>query len=73
MKLFVDLTQKKLPIMLIIVLIGILIFQYTSEPNVSKLIDSDTCELYIEDNQINGKKYLGEYDSKCLEAKNTAP
>jgi hypothetical protein len=67
----VDLSQKRLPIILIIVLVAILIFQYVSNvPNSSKLIDSETCELYVKDNQINGKKYLDEYDSKCLEMKN---
>jgi len=34
------------------------------------MIDSETCELYIKDSQFNGKKYLGEYDSKCLDFKN---
>ena len=66
-----DISQKRLPIILIIVLVGVLIFQYiTGTPNASKVIDSETCELYINDKQINGKKYLGEYDAKCLEIKN---
>jgi uncharacterized membrane protein YukC len=67
----VDLSQKRLPIILIILLVGVLIFQYVSSvPNASKLIDSETCQLFIKDNQINSKKYLDEYDAKCLEMKN---
>jgi uncharacterized membrane protein YukC len=70
MKILVDLSQKRLPAVLIIILVAILIFQYvTNEPNAKRLIDSETCELYIKYNQINGKKYLDEYDPKCLEAK----
>ena len=38
--------------------------------NNSTKIDSKTCQLYIEDSQFGGKKYLDEYDSKCLEFKN---
>ncbi|PIW32345.1 MAG: hypothetical protein COW27_04415 [Nitrosopumilales archaeon CG15_BIG_FIL_POST_REV_8_21_14_020_37_12] len=66
-----DLTQKRLPAILIIVLVGILIFQYTANTsNTKKLIDFETCEIYLQDNQINSKKYLNEYDSKCLDLKN---
>ncbi|MFB5617309.1 MAG: hypothetical protein ACE5Q4_01430 [Nitrosopumilus sp.] len=36
-------------------------------------IDSQTCELYIEDSQFGGKKYLNEYDQKCLDFKNLNP
>jgi hypothetical protein len=71
MKVFMDISQKRIPLILIIVLVCVLIFQYvTNAPNATKLIDSETCELYIKDNQINSKKYLGEYDSKCLSIKN---
>ena len=42
----------------------------TNIENASKLIDSETCELYIKDKQINIKKYLNEFDPKCLEMKN---
>lgn len=66
-----DITQKRIPIILIIILVGVLIFQYiTNIENASKLIDSETCELYIKDKQINIKKYLNEFDPKCLEMKN---
>ena len=44
-----------------------------SNDNNSPKIDSETCELYIEDSQFNGKKYLNEYDSKCLDFKNLNP
>ncbi|MDH3617152.1 MAG: hypothetical protein OES14_05215 [Nitrosopumilus sp.] len=59
-----------MPIIIIIVLIGILAFQVMSNENNRPMIDSETCELYIKDSQFNGKKYLGEYDSKCLDFKN---
>jgi len=66
----VDIYQKRVPAILIIVLVGILILQYVSnEQNTSKLIDFETCELYIQNSQIDIKQYLNEYDSKCLEMK----
>lgn len=52
---------------------GVLIFQYTNAQNNSKLINPETCEIYIKDSQIGGKKYLNEFDSKCLEFKNLSP
>ena len=69
-----DLSSKKLPIILIIVLVGILVVQVmNNDSNNSKLIDPETCELYIKDLQINGKQYLNEFDSKCLDLKNLNP
>ena len=69
-----DLSSKKLPIILIVVLIGILILQVlNNDANNSKLIDPETCELYIKDVQINAKQYLGEYDQKCVDFKNLNP
>jgi len=66
----VDIYSTRVPVILIIVLVGILILQYvTNEQNSSKLIDYETCELYIQDLQINAKQFLNEYDSKCLEMK----
>ena len=38
--------------------------------NDTHKIDSETCEFYIEDSQFGGKKFLNEFDSKCLEFKN---
>ena len=65
-----DIYSTRVPVILIIVLVGILILQYvTSEQNIGKLIDFETCELYIKDSQISVKQYLNEYDSKCLELK----
>jgi hypothetical protein len=70
----VDLSSKKLPIILIIVLVGILVLQVmNNDSNNSKLIDPETCELYIKDLQINAKQYLGEYDQKCVDFKNLNP
>ena len=68
-----DIYQRRVPVILIIILVGILILQYvTSEQNIGKLIDFETCELYIKDSQISIKQYLNEYDSKCLEMKKLA-
>ena len=70
----VDIYQKKVPIFLIIVLVGILILQYVSnDQNSNVLIDPQTCELYIKDSQIGGKQYLDEFDSKCMTLKNLNP
>ena len=69
-----DLSSKKLPIILIIVLVGILIVQVmNNDSNNRKLIDPVTCELYIKDLQINPRQYLGEYDQKCVDFKNLNP
>ena len=69
-----DLSSKKLPIILIIVLVGILVVQVmNNDSNNSKLIDPETCELYIKNLQINPKQYLGEYDQKCVDFKNLNP
>ena len=68
-----DIYDRKLPIIIIIILVGILILQFMNNDNNSPLIDSETCEIYIEDSQFGGKKYLNEYDSKCLDFKNLNP
>lgn len=66
-----DLTSKKLPVILMAVLLGILVIQYfINDPSGGALIDSETCQLYIKHSQFNSKQYLNEYDSKCLEFKN---
>ena len=65
-----DISSKKLPIILIIVLIGILIMQFVSNDNTTPLIDPETCELYTVDSQINVKTYLDEFNQKCLDFKN---
>ncbi len=68
-----DISSKKLPIILIVVLVGILVLQFMNNENNSKLIDPETCELYIKDLQISARQYLDEYDSKCLDFKNLNP
>jgi uncharacterized protein YxeA len=68
-----DIYGRKLPVIIIIILVGILILQFMNNDNNSPLIDSETCEIYIEDSQFGGKKYLNEYDSKCLDFKNLNP
>jgi len=68
-----DIYGRKLPIIIIIILVGILVLQFMNNDNNSPLIDSKTCEIYIEDSQFGGKKYLNEYDSKCLDFKNLNP
>ena len=65
-----DISSKKLPIILIIVLIGILIMQFVSNDNFTPMIDPETCELYTVDSQINVKTYLDEFNQKCLDFKN---
>ena len=65
-----DIYSRKLPIIIIIILVGILTFQVMNNTNNSMIIDSETCELYIVDSQFGGKKYLDEYDQKCLDFKN---
>ena len=65
-----DIYSTRVPVILIIVLVGILILQYvTNDQNSSILIDYETCELYIQELQISTKQFLNEYDSKCLEMK----
>ena len=69
-----DVYSKKLPIILIVILLLILVLQIIyNDSGGSKLIDPETCELYIKDSQINFKQYLGEFDSKCLDFKNLNP
>ncbi len=69
-----DISSKRLPIILIIALLGVLALQFfINDSSGSKLIDPETCEIYIKDPRINSKQYLDEYDSKCLEFKNLIP
>ena len=68
-----DIYSSKFPIIIIIILVGILAFQVMNNENNATIIDSETCELYIQDSQFGGKKYLNEYDSKCLDFKNLNP
>ena len=68
-----DIASKKLPIILIIILLAILAMQYYSNTSSGKFIDPETCEIYIKDSNLNSKKYLDEYDSKCLDFKNLNP
>ena len=66
-----DISSAKLPAILILVLIGVLVLQFVSNADDnSPMIDSETCELYIQDSQINSKKYLNEFDPKCMDFKN---
>jgi len=68
-----DIYSAKLPAIIIVALVAILVFQFMTNNDSNTRIDSETCELYIEDHQFGGKKYLDEYDSKCLEFKNLNP
>jgi hypothetical protein len=65
-----DISSKKFPLILIFVLVGILLLQFITNDNTAPVIDPETCELYIQDSQINAKKYLNEFNSKCLDFKN---
>ena len=69
-----DLSSKKLPLILIVVLLGILVMQYLyNDSSGGKFVDSETCEIYVKDPQLNSKQYLDEFDSKCLDFKNITP
>jgi len=68
-----DIYSRKFPIIIIIILVVILTFQVMNNENNNRIIDSETCEIYIKDSQFGGKKYLDEYDSKCLDFKNLNP
>ena len=66
-----DIYSRKFAIIAIIVLASILALQVmTNSNNAQQLIDSETCEIYIMDTNINAKKYLNEFDIKCLDFKN---
>ena len=66
-----DMYSSKFAIILIIALFSILELQVMTKNNNSRqTIDSETCELYIMDANINAKKYLNEFDQKCLDFKN---
>jgi len=69
----VDIYSSKFAIIIIIVLVAILALQFMSNDNTNTLIDSETCELYVTDSQINAKQYLNKFDTKCLDFKNLNP
>ena len=68
-----DIYQSRLPLILIIILAGVLVVQFMVSEQNGTLIDPQTCELYLKDPQVGGKKYLNEFDSKCLEMKSLNP
>ena len=68
-----DIYSGKFAMMIIIALVGILVLQFMNNDNTATLIDSETCELYIMDSQINAKQYLNEFDTKCIDFKNLNP
>lgn len=69
-----DIYSSKFTIIVIIALVSILALQVvTNSNNTSQLIDSETCEIYVIDSHINAKKYLNEFDQKCLDFKNLNP
>lgn len=66
-----DIYSRKFAVIVIIALASILALQVMANSNsASQQIDSGTCELYIMDANINAKKYLSEFDQKCLDFKN---
>ena len=64
-----DISSRTFPLILIFVLVGILLLQFVTSDKNAPMIDSETCELYLQDSQINAKKYLNEFNSKCLDFK----
>jgi len=69
----VDISSKKLPIILIIILSSILVIQFVSNDSNRKFIDSETCEIWVEDELTKKPRYLDEFDTKCLDFKNVNP
>jgi hypothetical protein len=69
----VDIYSSKFAIIVIIMLVTILALQIMTNDNTNTLIDSETCELYIMDSQINAKQYQNEFDEKCLDFKSLNP
>jgi len=65
-----DISSKKIPIILIVILLGILILQFIGNESNKKFIDAETCEIWTEDALTQKPRYLNEYDSKCLDFKN---
>ncbi|MDH3311737.1 MAG: hypothetical protein OEM28_01155 [Nitrosopumilus sp.] len=68
-----DISSKKLPIILIVILIGILVLQIVSNDSDRKFIDVETCEIWVEDTFTKKPRYLNEFDPKCLDFKNLNP
>lgn len=69
-----DIYSSKFAVIVIIVLVSVLALQVMANSNnTSQQIDSETCELFVTDSQINAKKYLNEFDQKCLDFKNLNP
>ena len=68
-----DIYSSKFAIIVIMMLVAILALQVMTNDNTNTLIDSETCELYIMDSQINAKQYQNEFDEKCLDFKSLNP
>lgn len=66
-----DIYSRNFAVIVIIALASILALQVMANSNsANQQIDSETCELFILDANINAKKYLSEFDQKCLDFKN---
>ncbi|RNJ80519.1 MAG: hypothetical protein EB829_00235 [Nitrosopumilus sp. H8] len=64
----VDIASKKLPAIIIVILIGVLIVQFAANnPDMERFVDEQTCEIYAVDSRVGGKQYLGEFDPVCME------
>jgi len=68
-----DIYSNKFAIIVIIILVTVLALQFMNNDNTTTLIDSETCELYVTDSQINTKQYLNKFDTKCLDFKDLNP
>jgi len=69
----VDVSSKKLPIILIIVLLSVLMLQIVTNNADRKFIDAETCEIWVEDSLTKKPRYLNEFNPKCLDFKNLNP
>ena len=69
-----DMAARKIPMVIIAVLLAILVVQYVANtPEADRLIDPTTCEIYSQEGPGGGRIYLDEFDQKCLDLKNILP
>lgn len=65
-----DIASKRLPAIIIVILIGVLLVQLVANNSgVERFVDEQTCEIYAVDSQIGGRQYTDEFDPACMEFK----
>ena len=68
-----DIYSKRLPLILIGILLVILSAQIVSNSSVDRLIDPSTCEIWVKGPGPAERQYLGEFDQKCMDLRALAP